>query len=406
MWPFVERGLAAAKHAPEAERLLIEAQAHLFRGRYLVSEDGTARQAARDRAVACLEAVLRVHPDHLVALDWLRSTTQFFADGRARAREVALRYAELRPTNLSAQINAARVSMDHGDVESARRHVARARTLDVPPTHVAGTLVAWLALFDANEAWLAGDMRQALAIADGFASQVQQLPAEHQEQTAVALSFIYLSLGRLRQSEQIVNLGPAWLPEAVRDQHKGRVIALRGDRRVLAAFLSDRFRTVEEANFVASNMMDAGLLDMGRKIVAYHRERGNDAAFKWYEGQLALSEGRIEEAIPRLAAAAKLFPPLNNQGLKIARQRADAHQAAGRLDRAIEMLEDATRQRSELSHGWEWLRSRDRLAELYRLAGRVRDADVIDSELMALLAVADDDHFIKRRLATRALPPR
>jgi tetratricopeptide (TPR) repeat protein len=404
MWPFVERALAAAKHVPETERLLIEAQAHIFRSRYLVADDGAARQEARKRAVACLEAVLRIQPDHLAALDWLRSTTQFFADGRGRAREVAVRHAQLRPTSLSAQINAARISMDHGDVGSARRYVARARTLDVPPAHVSGALVAWLALFDANEAWLASDVRRALAIADEFASQVQELPAEHQEQAAVSLSMIYLSLGRLRQSEQIVNLGPAWLPEAVRDQHKGRVIALRGDRRALAAFLSDRFRTVEDANFVASNMMDAGLLDMGRKIVAYHRARGNDV-FEWYEGQLALAEGHTEEAIRRLAVAAKQFPPMNNQGLKIARQLADAHQAAGRLDRAIQLLEDATRQSSELTHGWEWLRSRDRLAEVYRAAGRVADAAAIDGELATLLAVADDDHFIKQRLAARALPP-
>jgi hypothetical protein len=53
------------------------------------------------------------------------------------------------------------------------------------------------------------------------------------------------------------------------------------------------------------------------------------------------------------------------------------------------------------STGFEWLRVRDQLADLYRRAGRNADARAVDSELLMLLAVADDDHPTKRRLASR-----
>ena len=401
MWRHVELALAAAAAVPEVERLVIQAEAELFRGQHLVGDDGVAREEARVRAVAALEGALRIQPDHLFALDRLLAATRSYADGRMRAREVALRYAELRPTNAGAQVDAARVSMDHVDVVSARRYVERARALDVPPAHMTETIAVWLALFDANEAWLANDVRRALAVADEFASNVQQLSSHYQQRAAVDLSFVYLSLGRLQQSEHIVAQGPTWLPETVRDQHRGRVIALRGNQQALAAFLSNRFRTPEEASFVASNLMDAGLLDMGRKVIEYHRRHRN-AVTESYEGQLALAEGRIDEAMRKLSVAAQLFAPMNNQGLKIARQRADASHAAGRVDEAIRILEESTRQRSELVFAWEWLRSRDRLSELYRAASRMGDADACDRELAALVAVADDDHFIRRRLTARS----
>jgi hypothetical protein len=51
---------------------------------------------------------------------------------------------------------------------------------------------------------------------------------------------------------------------------------------------------------------------------------------------------------------------------------------------------------------YDWLTLRDRLSQPYRQAGRHAEADAVDSELPALLAVADDDHPIKRRVYTAA----
>lgn len=401
MLPHVERAVAAVQHASGIERLIIEAEADIFRAWYVLTEDGVARQEVLDRGIATLEAVLRVQPDHFIAVHRLLGATRSSFHTRTRARELALRYAELRPTSARAQVDAARLSMDHGDVASAREHVERARTLGVPLTHYQPDAAVWLALFDANEAWWKGEPRRAMTIADAFAADVPSLSAELRERAAMYLFFTYLSLGQLRQADEMLNTMPSWVDAAVLNQQRGRVIAMRGDRRALAAFFTAHFRTVSEASSVASNLMDAGLLPLARNVIAYHRRQRREQAYEWYEGQLALAEGRIGDAITGLTRASTMYPASSSQGLKIARQLAEAHHAAGHPDRAVRLLEDATRQRSELIHGWEWLRTRNRLGELYRLAGRAVEADAVDRELATLLAVADDDHFITRRLVAR-----
>ena len=51
----------------------------------------------------------------------------------------------------------------------------------------------------------------------------------------------------------------------------------------------------------------------------------------------------------------------------------------------------------------EWLLARERLAALYRRVGRIQEAEVLEAQLRAALAVADDDFPIKRRLAAAAV---
>jgi hypothetical protein len=401
MLPHVDRAVAAAAQAPETERLLIEAQAHIFRAAYVFTDDGIAQREARERGIASLEAILRIQPDHFVALQRLLAVTRLSAPMHARAREVSLRYAELRPTSAKAQVDAARLAMEHGDVTTARRHVDRARALGVPLTHYQPDAAVWLALFDANEAWWMGDPRRALTLADTFAANVADLSTELRERAAMPLFFTYLSLGRLQQADEVMGTMPSSVEAWILNQQRGRVMALRGDRKALAAFLSEHFQTAEEARAVASNLMDAGLFPLAREVVAYHRRRQMPVD-EWYAGQLALAEGRIDEAIRRLTIASRRVPERSSQGSKIARQLADAHFAAGRLDQAVHLLEDATRHPVEIIHGWEWLRTRNRLSELYRIAGRSDDAEAVDRQLATLLAVADDDHFVKQRVARTA----
>ena len=79
--------------------------------------------------------------------------------------------------------------------------------------------------------------------------------------------------------------------------------------------------------------------------------------------------------------------------------------ARGRDDLAathVEKLVDGT---YDLFDGpdtaYYWLRTQDQLAELYRRQGRLSDARRVEDRLLALLAVADDDHAILRRIRER-----
>ena len=58
-----------------------------------------------------------------------------------------------------------------------------------------------------------------------------------------------------------------------------------------------------------------------------------------------------------------------------------------------------------LNNAWfamEWLPIREALASLYRQEGRVADAEAVETELRALVAVADEDHPVRIRLSRLA----
>lgn len=80
---------------------------------------------------------------------------------------------------------------------------------------------------------------------------------------------------------------------------------------------------------------------------------------------------------------------------------AAAWKRKGDLARAVQVLERASERRSSAAFersGAVWLRCRFQLAQLYREAGREKDARRIEEELRQLLALADLDHPIRREL--------
>src|SRR5206468_9014949 len=69
----------------------------------------------------------------------------------------------------------------------------------------------------------------------------------------------------------------------------------------------------------------------------------------------------------------------------------------GDVPRAIQVLEGNPDRFHEVIGGGTgayWLRDRLELAKLYRGAGRVADAQVVEADLLKLLALADPDHPI------------
>ena len=72
----------------------------------------------------------------------------------------------------------------------------------------------------------------------------------------------------------------------------------------------------------------------------------------------------------------------------------------GETAKAVALLEAAVRDKAQyqIEGAYLWLRIADRLAQVYRDIGRHHDAERLETELRGQLAVADDDHPIKRRL--------
>ena len=80
---------------------------------------------------------------------------------------------------------------------------------------------------------------------------------------------------------------------------------------------------------------------------------------------------------------------------------ANAYEQEGDLQKAIEVLEAAAQSRMgdfSLRGAPHWMRTQLRLAELYRKVGRDQEAITIENKLRKLLAYADSDHPILRKL--------
>ena len=156
---------------------------------------------------------------------------------------------------------------------------------------------------------------------------------------------------------------------------------------------------MDDARRVGSLWLEANLLDRARAVIAA-------APLPMYTGQLALAEGRIEDAIKDLKVAVSVETNLGSpSNWRMPVKLAEALHTAGRTAEAVEVLETSTRARGRAatgaSSGYAWIGARERQAQLYRGTGRQAEARAIESELLTLLEVADDDHPIKRRLLER-----
>jgi tetratricopeptide (TPR) repeat protein len=158
---------------------------------------------------------------------------------------------------------------------------------------------------------------------------------------------------------------------------------------------------------VVAALLYAGMYDEVRRVLEDTKQaprRSDPFRADLVGGLLANAEGRIEEAVlllDRYIQAPRPFFSLTI--LPASLGLADALLARGQIARAVVVLERAARDAEDDGHLYSshLIHVRDRLAALYRQIGRVGEAHEIESGLRALLAMADDDHPIKRRLVER-----
>jgi tetratricopeptide (TPR) repeat protein len=382
------------KNLPQAERLWVTARIHQIRANNSI--EPLQREQSNERAVAAYEALLKIRPDLQLAMADLAEA--YVRTGRSKeATALRVRVADLRPTGAMPQINAARNLLSQNQLSDARHYIDRARLLHPPRSSLGPWLAAWFSLYDAWEAWLRDDPRRALALADRVAEDTLALSGVMRQQSAHQLACMYMALGRMKQAKQVVSLMPEipWPNMRLQDWTMALILDNAEDVTALRRLLDTRFTKQETDGNVGSFLIDVGQLDRARRAVTSFPRLH-------YEGQLALAEGRISDAI-RILELARARPASVSDAnqLRSARKLAEALQRIGRIDQAIQVLEAESSNRGETTSGFEWLRVRAQLADSYRLAGRADDAQKVDSELLTLLAVADDDHPIKRRLTSR-----
>ncbi|HUE86491.1 MAG TPA: protein kinase [Vicinamibacterales bacterium] len=413
----LEKAVELSADGRDLERLTNEAELAHGRvmwegaayGQSFTSERAESYRAALRRAISAYEAVLEREPYHYQAL--IALTALYRQSGSIDAR-AATRLADLRPHSATWQREAAIavLATDPSDRERALAYVKRGK--QVPPIDgQTAFAVSDLRLFDGYEAWLRGDAAEALRIGERAAEQLQHLAPDLVPHYAMPLCRFFIALGQLDRAEAFA-----------RQQSKNAqaiVAVAREDRLALRALLARLYPTIAEGAGVSSAYVQAGLVSEARRALDLIRRRADGVTIGqppftntlYYqplvEGQILRAEGKLSEAVGVLEELLQ-HHPVGSTGdrwslatLTLAR----AYAANGNPAKAISLLEaaplriDLVMQSSNFN--MHWLQMRDELARLYVKVGRDANAEAVDAHLARLLAVADEDHPINRRIAAR-----
>jgi tetratricopeptide (TPR) repeat protein len=403
-----DRAVALSSEVSRFEQIRAEEQRHLIK--FLMNPPEPTATAHAKALIASCEELLQLRPDDQ---DVLIGCINFYQLTGTPNPDIAIRLAELRPSSAGWQMAAAEaiLAAQPEGIERVRHYVQRAARLE-PVGWAQTNMVVRARLFSALEIWLAGRPQEALGMADSLRGRMATLPDDERSAYAQQLWSMYMNLGQLDRAEEVLRDLTPW---SNRRNAEVIVAVNRGDRTALRELLARHFPKLEDAGGVASAYLEAGLLDESRRLIDAHRrmDATRPGGFSQYllmlEGHLALLEGRFEEAARPLEQFLTTHGsrPRVGRWQRVKRLQADALTARGALAEAVAVLESASLGRAEVILGQlggfvDWLRVRDRLAVLYRRTGRQREADTVEAELRTLLAVADDDHPIKRRLTAPA----
>lgn len=399
----MQRAVDSAERRTTIDRHVAAAEIHGIRALFVF---GGERQQLQEQAVSEFEAVVGLDPDHEWALGCLTNVYPQVGRG-ADAVRTAERLVSIRPNSLTALWRASQAAWGAKQVDTARRYAERASALDVTIDERNAFQAGWVRRFAAHDAWLRGDPSGALAVVDSTSSMLGDLPESARSAFVQPLVWMYLTLGRLREAERLARIvaGPVrgFVATRVATATLGHEMSEQ-ERAALRAALARHYPDMRSATDIISTFIDARLIDSAQQLMALlaPAPRTPPLSRSVVHAELALAGGRIRDVIAHLDTDE--FADARQRGTRLWARAvmalSQAYVASGQQNRAVSLLVDASRSRIEfgIDGAHAWLPLRDRLAQLYREMGRAADAEPIEDELAALLAVADADHPIKRRL--------
>ncbi len=400
--PHFQRARELADTATERERYRIL-------GTYYVSFLHDDQKALQE-----FEAWTSRYPDDAEPVGKLANVYWRLGRWRDAARN-AVRYAQLRPNDFGAQLYAAEaLATWEKDLAGAHTYLERARALAPADPTGLETELAWLDLFPAYEAWLRDDFVEAKRIVDQVAHRTdsRKSGSMHEKMYGYHLANFYLTLGEFNQAER-------W-GERLRfsDEPEVGILPLalsafaRGNREGLKRYLAQARRTYDSVTLLLLRLRVEPSDQAGKAILAVEKTEVSRQLLKIARGELALARGKkteafqlLEEGIAGAGAGDRPAFFLGSESL------AKAYEQRGDLPKAIQVLEEASKQRAGVYPrvgmiGDCWIGTQYQLAQLYRKAGRDEDARKIEDELLKLLAYADPDYPLLVQLKTARSAPR
>ncbi|MDX1571202.1 MAG: hypothetical protein R3200_12020, partial [Xanthomonadales bacterium] len=363
----LERAVQLAETAPDRERL------------FILSTYYTHYVRDFRKAIETNQLLIRMYPDHLWATGNIANAYEALGEYR-QAHPYLLKLARMRPYQAWTQLHALQSSVLFNDREgvSSFAETTKALAADVP------YLRPQLSVLPVHEAWLEGDLKAALARLDDLVEEVGTEALVANPMLYGAIRGLYLALGRSQRFLELSALRPipGWF-QALHDFDAG-------DPETLQRYLD---HSIDQSYF------DAGLLAWGNRPAQASRiidsiepgssPRSNRAFRHQALGQLAVAEGRAEEAIEHFERAFHLLPAYwLPDYLFGAHTLARVHESQGSIDEAIASLEFARVRRDWSifeSATYLWMRNQVYLRALYQKAGREVEAEEVEADLRELL---------------------
>ena len=396
-------------HAAQALELLdgaTVAERYFIRGSYShMRSMSSGARSDQEEALAQYQALLELDSDHFWAI--INSFDLLENLGRSQETlELSLRALDARPNDSVAISRVAeRLVAIKGDLEEARTYIERARRLrnQLPPeTRPADP---FLEFFPVHELWVQGEVEKVVEEIETIVESVGSLAAAERKSLAQTAIGYYLDLGMLERARQLQELYSV-LP---RRAFEFKMAWRRREWDVVRELNLWRAASgqVDVLTLVAADLALGGYADESEELLEqlppqYDFLRGLVATAR---GVIALDRDRYQEAVLELEGAVDslrygrgTMGYYFSSGQRLSR----ALEALGRPERAVEVLEEASRQKPRVLGGrFAWLETRLRLADFYRATGREAEVLAIEDELRRYCAFSDPDYFILRELQRR-----
>ena len=379
----LEKAVELADSTSEQERLFILATYYFY---YLNDYP---------KSIETYQLLLRLYPGHFWANGNLGNIFKWL--GRyEEALPYKQRAADFAPNNGWSQAEVVQLAVATGD--TVIRDEYRQRLLKTSDMgHWFDVKIRFSPLY---ESWVAGDYAAAAQGMEEMLAALSTAELLADGQFFAHVRSLCLALGKLERFRELSALRPqlGWF-EALLDFDSGNPATMT---RYLESATTDYWD--------ATLMALAGQTERAAVILAdpaaaerlpppYQVRSWNNLV----RGQIALSEGRLEDAVTLLGEDTILLNISHrSEHLFAMHSLAQAHKGLGDVDRAIEILETARLQKPlaiyELAGAWMWLRNQVLLRELYMETGRSSAAADIEAELRDVLQLADDDHPFLREM--------
>jgi serine/threonine protein kinase/tetratricopeptide (TPR) repeat protein len=370
-----------------------------------------------DEAAASYKALLQIDPTHYWAVNNLDNLHRFYTHRYEEAVPYAVMHARLRPYDLVSNFRAAEALAIHaGRPAEAAAYIRRGRSLLPSGDHPAeGPALSrrefqsqWLDLYPLHESWMSNDISAVARELEERVARIASLPEPARNASAEGIGRLFLAVGKLEAARSVF--------ETIADRRwrEGSQLALAiagGKEDEIPALLRGRAAVAHRglaltAFQLARNGLEteAGTLIARIEGLESRTEKSRIEPFVHAaKGELALAEGRLDDALPLLESAVRTLRPSGDPLYFLASQSlAGVWMHRGDTERAQAVLSDAFRQRNRSypRAQADWMAVGSDLARLYRHLGRSSDANAVQRELSSVLALADDDHPLLAQLLT------